>query len=145
MVSSSLDRRVQGLNPVLVSPIHQREGRDTDEKWDVACYRKGGPLATTDANLLLGRLLPEYFPKIFGASENLPLDIEASRTAFEILRSEINAYVKEHGSKESKELTLDEVAFGYIKIANETMACVFFPSLSFTVLMEIGADVQFDR
>jgi len=35
------------------------------------CYRKGGPLAVTDANLQLGRLLPEYFPHIFGASENM--------------------------------------------------------------------------
>lgn len=35
-----------------------------------ACYRKGGPLAITDANLLLGRLLPEYFPKIFGETED---------------------------------------------------------------------------
>lgn len=35
-----------------------------------ACYRKGGPLAVTDANLLLGRLLPQYFPKIFGKTED---------------------------------------------------------------------------
>ena len=34
-----------------------------------ACYRKGGPLALTDANLFLGRLLPAHFPKIFGLSE----------------------------------------------------------------------------
>lgn len=39
------------------------------------CYRKkGGCLAITDANLLLGRLLPEFFPKIFGSDENQPLD-----------------------------------------------------------------------
>ena len=35
-----------------------------------AAYRKGGPLAVTDANLLLGRLLPDYFPKIFGKTED---------------------------------------------------------------------------
>ena len=43
------------------------------------CYRKpGGLLAVTDANLLLGRLLPEYFPKIFGPNEDEPLDIQAT-------------------------------------------------------------------
>ena len=38
-------------------------------------------MAVTDANLLLGRLIPEYFPKIFGKSENEPLDLDASRKA----------------------------------------------------------------
>ena len=39
------------------------------------CYRKrGGALAITDANLILGRLMPEYFPKIFGPTEDQPLD-----------------------------------------------------------------------
>jgi 5-oxoprolinase (ATP-hydrolysing) len=41
------------------------------------CYKKpGGVLAITDANLLLGRLLPKYFPKIFGPTETEPLDQE---------------------------------------------------------------------
>lgn len=40
-----------------------------------ACYKKGGPLTVTDANLVLGRLLPEYFPQIFGPKENEPLDV----------------------------------------------------------------------
>ncbi|KAJ3545497.1 hypothetical protein NM208_g2479 [Fusarium decemcellulare] len=39
-----------------------------------AAYRKGGPLTVTDANLFLGRLIPEYFPSIFGPDENQPLD-----------------------------------------------------------------------
>ena len=47
-----------------------------------ACYRKGGPLTVTDANLFLGRLLPEYFPSIFGAEENLPLDYDVTREKF---------------------------------------------------------------
>ena len=39
------------------------------------CYRKqGGTLAITDANLILGRLLPDFFPKIFGPKEDEPLD-----------------------------------------------------------------------
>ena len=41
---------------------------------------KGGPLAVTDANLLLGRLITDYFPKIFGKSEKEPLNIEVLRT-----------------------------------------------------------------
>ncbi|KAJ1536905.1 hypothetical protein HK096_006595 [Nowakowskiella sp. JEL0078] len=81
------------------------------------CYRKNGHLAITDANLLLGRLLPSYFPKIFGKSENEPLDIDASRLAFEALATQIN---KERGDKAI--LSVDEVAYGFIKVANEAMA-----------------------
>lgn len=55
-----------------------------------ACYKKGGPLTVTDANLALGRLLPEYFPKIFGQEENEPLDIEATSKSFETLTDEVN-------------------------------------------------------
>ena len=73
------------------------------------CYRKGGPLAVTDANLLLGRLLPEFFPKIFGKTEDQPLDAEASRVAFEKLADEVN-----HGSK--KKLDFDEIVYGFIKV-----------------------------
>jgi len=80
-----------------------------------ACYRKGGPLAVTDANLVLGRLVPDYFPKIFGKSEKEPLDTEASRSAFETLAEEINA-------DQEKQLELDEIVYGFIKVANETMA-----------------------
>lgn len=43
------------------------------------CYRKGGYLAITDANLLLGRILPDFFPKIFGEHEDQPLDEAAAR------------------------------------------------------------------
>lgn len=47
------------------------------------CYRKpGGMLAITDANLLLGRLLPKHFPHIFGPNENEPLDLNATTEAF---------------------------------------------------------------
>lgn len=84
-----------------------------------ACYRKGGPLTITDANLFLGRLLPDFFPKIFGKSENEPLDAEASKKLFEELTEKINKEVA-GGSKE-KQMSMDEVAFGFIKIANETM------------------------
>lgn len=69
----------------------------------------------TDANLVLGRLVPDYFPKIFGKSEEEPLDTEASRASFERLAKEINA-------NQAKQLDLDEIVYGFIKVANETMA-----------------------
>jgi len=49
----------------------------------------GGPLTITDANLCLGRLLPEYFPKIFGESQNEPLDRALAYTAFSKLTKEV--------------------------------------------------------
>lgn len=64
-----------------------------------ACYRKGGPLTVTDANLILGRLLPEYFPKIFGPNENEPLDYNVTRQKFEELRKEINEFLLESGQR----------------------------------------------
>lgn len=64
-----------------------------------ACYRKGGPLTITDANLILGRLLPEYFPKIFGPNENEPLDYVVTRKMFEELQTEINTFLIENGQR----------------------------------------------
>ena len=56
------------------------------------CYQKGGPLAVTDANLFLGRLLPDYFPKIFGPTEAEPLNHRATAEAFERITKEVNAF-----------------------------------------------------
>lgn len=53
------------------------------------CYKKGGPLAVTDANLALGRLLPHYFPKIFGPKENEPLDKKRTMEAFKQVAKEV--------------------------------------------------------
>ena len=39
-----------------------------------ASYRRGGPLTITDANVLLGRIQPEHFPRVFGPGSNQPLD-----------------------------------------------------------------------
>lgn len=41
-----------------------------------ACYRRGGPLALTDANLMLGRIVPDFFPHVFGPEGSLPLSLE---------------------------------------------------------------------
>ncbi|XP_063237134.1 5-oxoprolinase [Bacillus rossius redtenbacheri] len=88
-----------------------------------ACYRKGGPLAVTDANLLLGRLLPEYFPRIFGPEENEALDAEATRRAFRELTDEINQFLASQPEGEGKrgEMSVEDVAMGFIRVANEAM------------------------
>lgn len=80
-----------------------------------ACYRKGGPLTVTDANLFLGGLLPEYFPKIFGPKENEALDVEITRQKFTELAHQIQ---EETGQTKSPE----EIALGFIEVANESMA-----------------------
>lgn len=70
-----------------------------------ACYRKGGPLTVTDANLLLGRLRPEFFPKIFGPNEDQSLDIEVTQKLFEEMTQQIN--------KDTEvKLSMEEVAAG---------------------------------
>jgi len=74
-----------------------------------ACYRRGGPLAVTDANVMLGKLIPDFFPKIFGPKQDLPLDADAVRTGFTKLSAEIGR-------------SCEEVADGFIKIAVENMA-----------------------
>ncbi|KLU86400.1 5-oxoprolinase [Magnaporthiopsis poae ATCC 64411] len=79
-----------------------------------ACYRKGGPATVTDANLFLGRLLPEFFPKIFGKNEDEGLDVEASRKVLQDLTDEVNR-------DSEKQMTVDEVAFGFLTVANESM------------------------
>lgn len=50
-----------------------------------ACYKKGGPLTVTDANLILGRLIAEHFPALFGPKGNEPLDPQATSTKFKDL------------------------------------------------------------
>jgi 5-oxoprolinase (ATP-hydrolysing) len=83
------------------------------------CYRKNGYLTITDANLQLGRILPDFFPKIFGKTENEALDVDATHKAFKEITAEINDFLtKNH----HKTMTEDEVAFGFIKVANATMA-----------------------
>lgn len=84
-----------------------------------ACYKKGGELTVTDANLVLGRLFPEYFPKIFGPSENEPLDADAAMKKFKEVTELINCYNKQNNKTEV--LSVQEVAMGFIRVANESM------------------------
>ncbi len=80
------------------------------------CYRKNGHLSVTDANLVLGRLQPEYFPRIFGPEEDLPLDLEASRIAMTELTEEINASYSDQGHQDHQPLSMEEVALGFLRV-----------------------------
>ena len=71
-------------------------------------------MTITDANLVLGRLLPDYFPKIFGPKEDQSLDKVAALEAFEKVTLEVNEFMKTN-------MSVEEVAMGFVKVANETM------------------------
>ena len=75
------------------------------------CYRRGGPLAVTDANVMTGRLIADFFPKIFGPKQDQPIDDKAVGEAFAALAREIG-----------DGRTPEQVADGFIKIAVENMA-----------------------
>uniref|UniRef100_A0A0K0EV38 5-oxoprolinase n=1 Tax=Strongyloides venezuelensis TaxID=75913 RepID=A0A0K0EV38_STRVS len=83
------------------------------------CYRKKGYLTITDANVVLKKIIPERFPKIFGPNGNEPLDYEASYNEFEKLTKTINLYLTEMGQSS---LSIENVAEGFVNVANETMS-----------------------
>jgi len=76
-----------------------------------ACYRRGGPLTVTDANLMTGKLVPDFFPKIFGPDQTEALDGDIVRKRFTDLAMRIG-----------DGRTPEEVADGFLKIAVENMA-----------------------
>jgi len=80
-----------------------------------ACYRRGGPLTVTDCNVMLGKLHPEFFPKVFGPRADQPLDAAIVAEKFTALATEIEAAT---GDKRSPAA----VAEGFLKIAVENMA-----------------------
>ncbi|MGW2560812.1 hydantoinase B/oxoprolinase family protein [Streptomyces sp. NPDC001514] len=80
-----------------------------------ACYRRGGPLTITDANVMLGRVQPDHFPAVFGPEGDQPLDAEVVRECFTELADEIR---KATGTERSPE----EVAAGFLEIAVLNMA-----------------------
>lgn len=80
-----------------------------------ACYRRGGPLAVTDGNVILGKIHPQYFPSVFGIDGNLPLDKDIVIQKFTQLTQDIQAATLNYSTPE-------EVAAGFIAIAVENMA-----------------------
>jgi 5-oxoprolinase (ATP-hydrolysing) len=76
-----------------------------------AAYRRGGPLTVTDANLMLGRIQPEYFPRVFGPGGDQPLDTAVVRERFAAMAARI-------GDRRRPE----QVAAGFLEIAVANMA-----------------------
>ena len=74
-----------------------------------ACYRRGGPLTVTDANVMLGKLNPDFFPPIFGPGQDQPLDRTVVAEGFARI-----------AAREGK--SPEDVAEGFLKIAVENMA-----------------------
>lgn len=74
-----------------------------------ACYRRGGPLTVTDANVMVGKLLPEFFPRIFGPGRDQALDRDAVAAKFAALAADMEGEAV-------------QVADGFIRLAVENMA-----------------------
>ena len=79
-----------------------------------ASYRRGGPLATTDANVMLGRIQPAHFPKVFGPAADQALDGEVVRARFAELAGQMAAA--------GKPMTAEDAAAGALQIAVGAMA-----------------------
>lgn len=79
-----------------------------------ACYRNNGPLTITDANLLLGRIQCDYFPRVFGKNADQGLDLDTVAIKFLDLKSEISTVA--HFDR------TEDIAWGFIEIAVEKMA-----------------------
>ena len=80
-----------------------------------AGYRRGGSLTVTDCNVLLGRIQPDFFPRVFGPDQNQPLDREVVIQRFEALAAEVRVAT-------GKVYTPAELAEGFLRIAVENMA-----------------------
>ena len=80
-----------------------------------ACYRRGGPLCVTDCNVLLGKLQPEFFPRVFGPNQDEPLDHAVVMEKFAALADEI-------GERTGRRPPLVDVADGFLRIAVDNMA-----------------------
>ncbi len=80
-----------------------------------ACYRRGGPLTVTDCNVMLGKLQPRFFPRVFGPQGDAPIDVDIVTRKFAELG---DAITRATGNRRSP----IEVAEGFLKIAVENMA-----------------------
>jgi 5-oxoprolinase (ATP-hydrolysing) len=80
-----------------------------------AAYRRGGPLTVTDSNVMVGKLVPELFPKVFGRNGDEALDADVVAARFNTLADEVSAST--HVQR-----TPEQVAEGFLRIAVENMA-----------------------
>ena len=80
-----------------------------------ACYRRGGPLTVTDANVMLGRIQSAHFPAVFGPGADQPIDVNVVREEFAKLAADVSEATGQDRSPES-------LAQGFIDIAVANMA-----------------------
>lgn len=80
-----------------------------------ACYRRGGPLTVTDCNVMLGKIVADHFPAIFGPDGKQPLDMGIVRDKFEALVADI-------ASATGKQLSGEQIADAFVAIAVANMA-----------------------
>jgi 5-oxoprolinase (ATP-hydrolysing) len=80
-----------------------------------ACYRRGGPLTVTDANVCVGKIQPRHFPAIFGPNGDAPLDADVVMAKFAALADEI-------AQATGRKRTPRQVAEGFLQIAVANMA-----------------------
>lgn len=80
-----------------------------------ACYRRGGPLTVTDANVMLGRIQPDHFPAVFGPAGDEPLDAATVGQSFAALADDILIATGD-------DRTAEQVAEGFLRIAVANMA-----------------------
>ncbi|MEE8496007.1 MAG: hydantoinase B/oxoprolinase family protein [Xanthomonadales bacterium] len=80
-----------------------------------ACYRRGGPLTVTDCNVMLGKIVPRYFPQVFGPNGDLPIDAAVVHQSFSKLAAQIAAATGDTR-------TPQQVAHGFLEIAVHNMA-----------------------
>ncbi|HEY6087622.1 MAG TPA: hydantoinase B/oxoprolinase family protein [Burkholderiaceae bacterium] len=96
-----------------------------------ASYRRGGPLTTTDANVLLGKIQPAYFPRVFGPKADEALDRDGVTTKFEALAERVRVATRrdptaeslahQEGQRRGREITAESLAEGFLQIAIQNM------------------------
>jgi len=95
-----------------------------------ACYRRGGPLTVTDANVMVGNVQPDFFPAVFGPAGDQPLDQDVVQQQFEVLAADIHRHTGDRRSPEA-------VAAGFLTIAVEVMANAIK-----TISVQLGYDLS---
>lgn len=80
-----------------------------------ACYRNDGPLTVTDCNVMVGKIQPQFFPKVFGPNGNSPLDDDCVRTQF-------TALAQKNAVATGQQQRPEQVAEGFLEIAIDNMA-----------------------
>ena len=119
-----LSVRIGGVGGFSAFPHSHTRLLSLESSQGPVCYRKNGHLAITDANVVLGRVLPEFFPKIFGKNEDEMLDKASAVAAMAAIADRVNADASSDSSSATaitKKKSVEDVAMGFVKVANEAM------------------------